>query len=266
MCRLAVYRGKQISLNDLILKPHHNLYKQAWQPKETSYAMLNADGFGFGWYDDRNKACVYRNPIPIWSDVNLKTLSHALHAKLWFAMVRSATVANGFSHHNLQPFVYKHYMFMHNGFIRDFRQGVLQKILALLPESILASIHGLTDSAYLFGLLCFFLEQAQNKNSNSDEVLESALLETLNWCHQYLPDHHAMLNMVITDGNKLVAVRAGINEEPPTLYFAGTAQTHLPVNAQILSSEPFSNNDDWELLQANQLIVLDPAGQHRFPT
>ncbi len=245
MCRLLAYRGPSIDLAELILRPHHSLYKQSWQPKETNYAMLNADGFGFGWYDQKNIARTYRNPLPIWSDVNLPALSETLHAKIWFAMVRSATENTGVSPYNLQPFVYQNYMFMHNGFVRDFKQGGLQKILATLPSHIIASIEGLTDSAYLFGLVCFFLEQEKGD-------MESALQQTLQWCQIHLSEHHAMLNMIVTDGNTIVAVRAAMLEEPPTLYTSTTTKAQAPLLGEIFASEPFSDQRQWQAMQENE--------------
>ena len=250
MCRLVAYCGPSVSLEKLILHPYHNLYKQSWQPKETSYALLNADGFGFGWYDACGTACHYRNPMPIWSDINLKTLSRALHAKIWFAMVRSATEENDAYPHNLQPFIYKQYMFMHNGFIRDFKHGALQKILKVLPDSIVASIHGLSDSAYLFGLVCYFLEQERGQ-------LKAALQKTLQWCQTQLSSHHTMLNMILSDGKSIVALRAAIHEQAPTLYMMQKTHVDLPKQAQVLASEPFAENEQWLSVDIDKPVSLD---------
>ena len=64
MCRLAAYLGEKIPLADLINKPHYNLYEQSWQAREMSYGKVNADGFGFGWYDRHGKAGIYRKASP----------------------------------------------------------------------------------------------------------------------------------------------------------------------------------------------------------
>ncbi|MEJ2094057.1 MAG: class II glutamine amidotransferase, partial [Gammaproteobacteria bacterium] len=51
------------------------LIKQSWAPKEMAEAVLNADGFGFGWYSDINDPMIYLNTLPIWSDINLESLA-----------------------------------------------------------------------------------------------------------------------------------------------------------------------------------------------
>jgi glutamine amidotransferase len=80
MCRLAVYIGASIRLEDLILKPAHNLVEQAYAPREMQEARLNADGYGFGWFDDDGTPAVYTNTMPIWADHNLETLGRRLQA------------------------------------------------------------------------------------------------------------------------------------------------------------------------------------------
>ncbi len=255
MCRLVAYCGNSIALRGLLFDPNHSLYKQSWQPKEMNYAKLNADGFGFGWYNLNGKAVTYRNPAPIWTDINLETLSDVLHAPLWLAMVRSATAEYGTSPHNLQPFTYRNYLFMHNGFIRDFNQGILQKLIAILPTNIIDNIRGLTDSEYLFGLICYYLNKA-----NDD--LQAALTQTIEWCKQHLSDHKAMLNIILSDGIEIVAVRLAINETPPTLYLACNDQTHLPEGAKIIASEPFSETQNWQEILPGEMIICH---QHQRP-
>lgn len=155
-------------LKTLLLEPEHSLYMQSWQPKELSYAKLNADGFGFGWYLPNGMPAVYRNQAPIWNDVNLEDLGATLCAPLWLAMVRSATADYGSSPFNAQPFRYGRLMFMHNGFIRDFNKGIRHTIAAALSENVLENVRGLTDSEYLFGLLCEF---SKKQHGNPEAAL-----------------------------------------------------------------------------------------------
>jgi len=78
MCRLAAYLGPAISLQQFLIDQPHSLYKQSWEPQELKYAKLNADGYGFGWYNRESAACTYTNPAPIWSDNNLPALAATL--------------------------------------------------------------------------------------------------------------------------------------------------------------------------------------------
>ena len=51
MCRLLAYLGPSIALNRLISEPEHSLVVQSYAPREMTSGRLNADGFGFAWYD-----------------------------------------------------------------------------------------------------------------------------------------------------------------------------------------------------------------------
>src|SRR5690625_1863313 len=97
-------------------------------------AILNADGFGVGWYNDEHPA-IYRNVMPIWADPNLSALGCSLNRRLWLAHVRSATPGFGTGLANTQPFSDGDLIFVHNGFVTDFSHNVRQQARRwFLPE------------------------------------------------------------------------------------------------------------------------------------
>ncbi len=93
---------------------------RAGRRRNCKYATLNADGYGFAWYNDDGRPAVYVNPAPIWTDPNLPHLARALVSDLWMTSVRSASAGNPVNHANTQPFVDDEFMFDHNGLIDDF--------------------------------------------------------------------------------------------------------------------------------------------------
>jgi predicted glutamine amidotransferase len=70
MCRLAAYLGEPLFLEELIAKPRHSLMHQSLRAEEAK-VQTNGDGFGIGWYGDREEPGVYRDATPAWSDDNL---------------------------------------------------------------------------------------------------------------------------------------------------------------------------------------------------
>lgn len=248
MCRLTAYLGENLLLNTLLLEPQYSLYTQSWQPRELSYAKLNADGFGFGWYLPDRTPATYRSQAPIWTDVNLRDLCKTLRAPLWLAMVRSATADYFTSPLNIQPFRHRHLMFLHNGFIKPFNHELRSAIAARLTPGILENIHGLTDSEYLFALLCRF---AADQPGN----LPIALGRCAEWCIQNLGRKTAMLNAIVTDGDTVCALRLALNAEAPTLYCSDGKIHGFPANSQLISSEPLTD-DDWREVPAAHLITL----------
>ena len=250
MCRLAAYLGEKLPLKTLLLEPEHSLYVQSWQPKELNYAKINADGFGFGWYLPDGTAVAYRNQAPIWNDSNLDTLSKTLHSPLWLAMVRSATADYGNFPLNIQPFKYGDLLFVHNGFIKDFNKGVRHAIMDELAADILDNIHGLTDSEYLFALLCQFTKTQSGH-------LEAALADTAEWCRQNLANRVGMFNIAVTDGNKICALRLALNEKAPTFYYNENKLSGFPENSQLIASEKLTNDADWHEIPIGHLLTLE---------
>jgi len=243
MCRLAAYLGEPISLGKLVLEGEHSLYEQSWQPHELQYAKLNADGFGFGWYHPDGRAAVYRNPMPIWSDANLKDLADTLLSRRWLAMVRSATA--GFASHidNTQPFRHGRYLYLHNGYIKNFNQALRQNILAELCDEIASALRGLSDSEYLFALL------RQRIADHPRHEISQTIAKLLEWLSSHIGGDEALLNIVFSTATTLYALRYALNSQAPSLYYR---QTHGNL---WIASEKLDNSSSWQTFPIGRLMV-----------
>lgn len=245
MCRLLAYVGPDISLNRLIFEPEHGLEKQAWQPRELREARLNADGFGIGWYNNK-QAMRYRQPIPIWNDPNLEDLSHTLNTDLVLAMVRSATPGLGTHHYNTQPYRYNQWMFMHNGYIRNFSHSSRPQLRQILDHEFESNIQGSTDSEYIFALILHYMREM---------AVNEAVRATFNTLGEILGDESALLNIMLTDGEYVYAARYAVNGESPSMYYGQGVEGYEP-NSQMLSSEPLTSAPQWEAVDDNQLVII----------
>ncbi len=245
MCRLLAYLGPNISLNRLLFEPEHSLEKQAWQPRELREAKLNADGFGIGWYHHR-QAMRYRQPIPIWNDANLEDLASSLHADLYLATVRSATPGLGVGHYNTQPFRYQNWLFMHNGYIRDFAETGRPQIRKILAHEFEANIQGNTDSEYIFALILHFLE-------NDD--MTQAIVHAFSILNEILGQQSALLNVMLSDGEKIYATRYAINGLSPSLYYGANVEGFAP-DSQLIVSEALSDSTHWQVVDEHRLLIM----------
>jgi len=249
MCRLAAYTGPQIPLRQLLLEPEHSLMVQSWEPEEMAEAVLNADGFGFGWYGGDGVPGKYVNTVPMWSDVNLEALGRSLSSGLWLANVRSATPGQAVSLDNTQPFLDGAVMYLHNGYIKGFRESVRARFHEYLGPRIQAGIQGNTDSEYLFALFRQFLA------SGHDPL--AALRGLLASLPDLLAGAPALVNLVISDGQNLLACRHACNEGAcPTLYYTDS-HPDFP-DASLLASERFSVPAAWEPVAENSILVIAP--------
>jgi glutamine amidotransferase len=250
MCRLAAYIGPDIPLQQFLLEPDHSLYKQSWEPRELKYTKLNADGYGFGWFTDDAAPSAYTSSQPIWSDSNLPALARTLRFPLWLAEVRSATDGTPVHPFNTAPFYDDRLLYTHNGFIRDFHLRLLPEVTALLSPEVHAGIRGNTDSEYLFACLRQFLLDAEEPD------ITGALQKLYAWLAPRIGEQQALLNLVVSDGERIYATRHGYNHECASLYY--TTDDELFPGGQLVASERFSKDSFWQPVPEHHLLILDP--------
>ena len=247
MCRMLAYLGNNILLSRLLLLPEHSLEKQAWQPKELRETKLNADGYGYAWYTESNdNAFVYKQILPIWNDPNLNALSNSMQQPLWMAIVRSATIGLGVSHDNTPPFTHQKWSYMHNGYLLNFDTEFRHKFRNQLEDKYHSLIKGNTDSEYIFALLL------QQLDTHSPVEAIKVCMEIIS---KILKSNRALLNIALSDGERIYATRHAINGESPTLYYCNNSQEFGDDN-QIVASEKLNAEDCWTAVDEHEIIVL----------
>ena len=248
MCRMAAYLGPIIRLDEFLTRPAHSLVVQSYAPQELVYATVNADGYGFGWYDANRQPLNYRSTMPIWSDPNLENLARGLESDLWLAYIRSATEGSPVNHANTQPFYDNDLLFMHNGYIENFTGQIRNQIYDYLSNDIRTGIQGNTDSEYLFALLRELL------NNNDELSVDDACIEMQELLADWIGDNKALLNFIISDGELIYALRHGINHDSPSLYY--TTDDELFPDAQLIASERLTEQDLWQPVPEHHILIL----------
>jgi glutamine amidotransferase len=246
MCRLAAYSGPPLLLRRLLLEPPHNLVRQAYAPVEMDQAVLNADGYGFGWYLPDAATAVYTSTLPIWSDRNLPGLAAALSCHLWLANVRSATQGQPLSDANTQPFANGHWLFLHNGLIEDFSRGLRAEFHRVLDPELQAGIAGNTDSEYLFALI--LQELAAHRGDPA-----AAIAGAIGVLDRMLNGRKALLALILCDGERLYATRHALNATPPTLYYCEHEAAYP--EALLIASERLTAAPGWQAIPPKKLLI-----------
>ncbi|VAW79523.1 hypothetical protein MNBD_GAMMA13-168 [hydrothermal vent metagenome] len=62
--------------------------------------------------------------------------------------------------------------------------------------------------------------------------------------------------MVVSDGERLYAVRHAIGDACPTLYYT-TDDDAFP-DGQLIASEPLTESGVWQSVPEHQILILDP--------
>ncbi|MBM0740777.1 ergothioneine biosynthesis protein EgtC [Phormidium sp. CLA17] len=250
MCRLLGYFGASVPLDQLLYKPEHSLIVQSYQPREMTAGLLNADGFGVGWYHSQRDVdpFFYKNTLPIWNDINLPSLSRYVESSCVLATVRSATAGIPVDLSNCQPFQSKKILGIHNGFIANFRQTLYRPIREHLSDEAYQSIQGTTDSEHIFALI---VHELQASPISLTEAVRRSLELLSKLGEKHGTDFSA--NLIITDGQQMVAVRYASRDPVPSLYWL--RDDLLFPDAVLIASEPLFDSD-WIPFRDRSILTI----------
>ena len=247
MCRFLAYQGEPILIESLVAAPCHSLIHQSLHASEAK-TETNGDGFGLGWYGEREIPGLYREVRPAWSDENLLSIAGQVRSRVFFAHVRAAT-GTATSRANCHPFAHGKWLFMHNGQVGHW-PAVRRRVEAMIPDELYAHRAGTTDSEALFLVaLALGLER--------DPV--GAMAETLARVKAAMRaagvEAALRFTATLTDGHTLWAVRWACDARPPTLYYKAMEAGLL------LVSEPIDEGQGWlEVPRGGTLVSVPGVG------
>ena len=239
MCRMLGYLGPPITLQWLLYDPPHSLHAQAWAPRQQQSGLLNADGFGVGWYDHdrRPEPARYRSTRPMWADHSFASMAGVVASRAVLAAVRSATPPSPTEESSTPPFTDGPWLFAHNGMIDGFRDGIASRLRRTLSERREAAITGASDSEVLFAIVL-------------DRLDEGLPAPAALACAALAVEEVATgnLTMLLTDGTHITGVTAG----NPLSALRGD---HLVV----VASEPFDDDPSWDALPDRSSFEARPG-------
>jgi len=263
MCRIAAYLGKeQIPLSSLVLEPEHSLLVQSYAPREMMSGVVNADGFGVGWYAPEvdDEPAVYRSNAPIWVDRSFDSVAPRVRSKTVLAAVRSATPGLPAEESGIPPFASGSYLFSHNGAIKDFRATAMRPLRDSLSDDSYSGLLGVTDSETIFALLLDRLHDAKVSSGDAGAALTEATVETIRQVSAVCArlGVYASLNVGLTDGEAMVFVRYSTEGPGNSLYFVEDNEA-FP-KAVVIASERLDGNVGWRQVPDRHLLVTGSEG------
>lgn len=214
MCRHLGWLGKPRSLAALILEPPQGLLVQSYAPRRQQHGLLNADGWGAGFFDG-DVPRRWRSAAPLWGDVSFASVAPALASHCVVAAVRSATVGMPIEASATAPFTDGSWLLSHNGVVN---RGVLKTTDC--AESV-------CDSAILAAAIF-------------DRGVES-LGEVI--ADIGAADPHARLNILAANGSRMLATTWG-----------DTLSMLHGSDGVILASEPYDDDPRWVDIPDRHLV------------
>lgn len=220
MCRHLGWLGADVSVSSLVLDPPYGLRVQSYAPRRQKHCLLNADGWGVGFFDGPVPRR-WRSQLPLWGDVSFDSVAPALRSTCVVAAVRSATVGMPIEVSATAPFTDGQWLLSHNGIVDR----------AVLPAT--ARAESVCDSAILAAVIF-----ERGLDVLGDTIAEIAAA-----------DPNARLNILAANGSRLLATAWG-----DTLSILRRA------DGVVLASEPYDNDSDWEDVPDRHLVEVNAAG------
>jgi glutamine amidotransferase len=228
MCRHLGWLGESVSVASLVLDPPCGLRVQSYAPRRQKHGLVNADGWGVGFFDDpdggqeRGDPGIgtvrrWRSASPLWGDVSFASVAPALRSRCVVAAVRSATVGMPIEASASAPFSDGSWLLSHNGVVD---RGVL-------PVSRTAE--STVDSAALAALIF-----DRGLDRLADTIVEVGAA-----------DPAARLNIMAANGSRLLATTWG-----------ETLSVLRRDDGVVLASEPYDDHPDWQDIPDRHLVEV----------
>lgn len=236
MCRHLGYLGPERTLRSLIYDGEHSLETQAYAPRMTQGNLLNADGFGVGWYQD-GSAVRFRRAQPLWTDQSFREVAGAVRASCAVAAIRSATAGFPVDESCAQPFRAGRRLFSHNGIVEGY--GAVEAKLRELAGDVaeIPDARAPVDSAPLFALAARYWRDGLPLGDGLAAVV--AAITAL------APGRY---NLLASDGTSLAATAWG-----DSLFVREDA------DAVQIASEPLDDAPGWRQVPDRSLVTAGPG-------
>lgn len=220
MCRHLGWLGRDVSVSSLVLDPPYGLRTQSYAPRRQKHGLLNADGWGVGFFDGTTPRR-WRSAAPLWGDVSFESVAPALRSHCVVAAVRSATVGMPIEVSATAPFTDGRWLLSHNGIVDRSK----------LPQPSRAE--SVCDSAVLAALIF-----ARGVEALGELVAEVGAA-----------DPRARLNILAGNGSRLLATTWG-----------DTLSLLRRDDGVVLASEPYDDDPGWEDVPDCHLVEVTPDG------
>jgi gamma-glutamyl hercynylcysteine S-oxide hydrolase len=239
VCRHLAYVGEPRPLAQLLLDPPWSLCRQSYEPRRLDVGLINADGWGVGWYDPTvgPEPARYRTLTPMWADERFAGIAYHIRAGHVLAAVRNATPGLPVDESGAAPFRAGRWLFSHNGAVTGWSEGVGRALRRCVSDRREELVTGRSDSEVLFALVLDRLDAGAELADAVAEVVHDV-------AGRAGDDPPSRLNLLISDGETVAATRHGCS----LFIHEGDG---VPV-----ASEPSDDGPGWYEVPERSLVAL----------
>lgn len=202
MCRLYGFRATEETKVECTLAHAQNSLMA--QSEQDMAGETHGHGWGIATYEDHHPR-VERQAWAAYHGEHFRDTAERVYSRTVIAHVRKATVGPA-AIENTHPFSHAEWAFAHNGTVPRFAE-LRDRLLDAMTAEHRAGVAGLTDSEHVFHYLLSLIDAAPEEPLL--HTLRAGLLQIVSWCRDADPDARIGLNVLLTDGERLVGSRLG---------------------------------------------------------
>jgi predicted glutamine amidotransferase len=245
-------------------KSKYCISKKDWGPRK--------DGMGLA-YRFKNQWTVRTCPtdpqicgqilVDIPKDTDSKTSPIIIHLRKRCVLERCAASTALVGFENTHPFLYRDYVFAHNGELSNFERNS-EKLLPFIDSSLRENIIGKTDSEQLFYLLLTFYNRFISEDKKIDkidyiEIHQKVLVPFFELLSKQFTEY--LMNIIFSCPEFSIITRYIHSpkniQKPLSLYYSSNKNTGL-----VISSEPISSGA--KLVPEQTAIYVDHKTKRAF--
>jgi glutamine amidotransferase len=261
MCRLYGFRATELTKIECTLAHAQNaLIFQSYKDRS---GTSHLHGWGIAIY--RNQSLhIERQAKAAIEDAGFRRAAVRAYSDTVLAHVRRATIGR-IALENTHPFCHGPWAFVHNGTLPHFDK-LRPRMLATMTSEHRAAIQGETDSEHIFHMILSMHEVMPAQSLL--ETLRRSLGQIVTWCQEADPAARIGLNVLLTDGTRLVGSRWG-----RTLHYVERSGVHdceicgfphirhdprQSYRAVVIASEPISH-ESWREVPERSVFAVSPG-------
>lgn len=259
MCRLYGFRANEPTRVECSLVHAQNALME--QSRLDQEGLTHGHGWGVAEHPD-GVPFVEKQAWAAYHGEHFRKTAARVYAKTVIAHVRRATVGSP-GLENTHPFVHGVWLFAHNGTVPNFEQ-VRHRLLEALDPLHRNEIEGTTDSEHVFRYVMTLWQREPGRSLL--ETLREALEQVIAWSREIDPDRKISLNVLWTDGARMVGSRLNRSlwylerEEVVTCEICGRSHVHhdtkQPYRAVEIASEPITH-ERWLAVPNGTVFAVD---------
>ncbi|MEM4712213.1 MAG: class II glutamine amidotransferase, partial [Archaeoglobaceae archaeon] len=209
----------------------------------------NPHGWGIGWYKNGEPRVEKYRESAFYSS-NFDSCVEEVWSGIVIAHVRYAT-SGSLSDRNAHPFIYKNWIFAHNGTISK------DRILKLLKEPYKDFTSEPIDSEVYFRFIIQNVDEYKDTINGIKEAVRNVIKDANG------------ANFILSDGLNLYAFRYGRNlyylvRDPQNPLYATSKETRALIESKrlaeekavIIASEKITKDEQWEELKDGELLIV----------